>query len=90
MLCLYNCFLLCCADSDQSRAGVIDNNGKGTTVKTVKSNETPGNYDRVHDLGHGNNVVVLSLGDDVRTVPAVNNNGASPESKRDTSGVCML
>ena len=56
----------------------------------MKSNETPGNYDRVHDLGHGSNVVVLSLGDDGRTVPAVNNNGGSPESKRDTSGVYKL
>ena len=56
----------------------------------MKSNETPGNYDRVHDLGLGSNVVVLSLEDDGRTVPAVNNNGGSPESKRDTSGVYKL
>ena len=81
------CLILCCAESDQLRARVVNNNGNGTSVKTVKSNETPGNYDRVHDLGLGSNVVVLSLGDDGRTVPAVNNNGGSPESKRDTSGV---
>ena len=56
----------------------------------MKSSETPGNYDRGHDLGHGSNFVVLSLGDDGRTVPAVNNYGGSPESKRDTSGVCTL
>ena len=80
---------LCVADPSQHTAGVVDNNGKGSKMKTVKSNETPGNYDRVHDLGHGTNVVVLSLGDDWRTVPAVNNNGGSPESKRDTSGVCV-